>query len=362
MRKLLLVFLLLQIGLFAQLSNTNIWMMRGDTKTLSFNYNGNILNDSLIFVVKSSKEITAVRLISKTTYDNQINILFGVSSFVYVRLDAGDTDDLTLAKYYYDITRIHNGDSTTIFIGELNLQPDIGTPFDGTDVTGRVTTVSLANGSINRELVWWNDSLNFWEPSGVTVSSAGSVGDADSLGGVPASEYLVKSDSTDQRTFSDAKYPNKYLSNLGTTSINASLLPNTNTLNLGGTGLDRQWYTLYANRWYFKGSNYNTLINIVDPSAGRNIYFPDASGTIALGTGTANQIPYWVGTNTLGSLALDPATLEINGSNQLTVIGGTGGSGGWFGLDGNGDLMPSLTATSDDYYELDGNGDIMPQL
>lgn len=209
MRKLLLVFLLLQIGLFAQLSNTNIWMMRGDTKTLSFNYNGNILNDSLIFVVKSSKEITAVRLISKTTYNNQINILFGVSSFVYVRLDAGDTDDLTLAKYYYDITRIHNGDSTTIFIGELNLQPDIGTPFDGTDVTGRVTTVSLANGSINRELVWWNDSLNFWEPSGVTVSSAGSVGDADSLGGVPASEYLVKSDSTDQRTFSDAKYVDK---------------------------------------------------------------------------------------------------------------------------------------------------------
>ncbi len=61
-------------------------------------------------------------------------------------------------------------------------------------------------------------------------------------------------------------------------------------------------------------------------------------------------------------ILLDPATLEINGSNQLTVIGGTGGSGGWFGLDGNGDLMPSLTATSDDYYELDGNGDIMPQL
>lgn len=207
MRKLLLVFLLLQIGLFAQLSNTNIWMMRGDTKTLSFNYNGNILNDSLIFVVKSSKEITAVRLISKTTYDNQINILFGVSSFVYVRLDAGDTDDLTLAKYYYDITRIHNGDSTTIFIGELNLQPDIGTPFDGTDVTGRVTTVSLANGTLNRELVWWNDSLNYWAPSGITFSSGGSVGDADSLGGVPASEYLVKSDSTNQRTFSDAKYP-----------------------------------------------------------------------------------------------------------------------------------------------------------
>ena len=180
-------------------------------------------------------------------------------------------------------------------------------------------------------------------------------------GGSLPDSVLFSSDSTNQRTFSDAKYPNKYLSNLGTTSINASLIPSTGVLNLGGTGLGRQWYTLYANRWYFKGSNYNTLINIVDPSAGRNIYFPDASGTVTLGTGTANQIPYWVGTNTLGSLALDPATLEINGSNQLTVIGGTGSSG-WFGLDGNGDLMPSLTATSDDYYELDGNGDIMPQL
>jgi len=360
MRKLLLVFLLLQIGLFAQLSNTNIWMMRGDTKTLSFNYNGNILNDSLIFVVKSSKEITAVRLISKTTYDNQINILFGVSSFVYVRLDAGDTDDLTLAKYYYDITRIHNGDSTTIFIGELNLQPDIGTPFDGTDVVGRVTTVSLNNGTIEHELVWWNDSLNYWAPSGVTFSSGGSVGDADSLGGIPASEYLVKSDSTDQRTFSDLKYPNKYLSDLGTTSINANLLPvTTNTLSLGSTS--KYWFRIYANYLNMSNSGYTISLRAGTLTQPRIVNFPNVDGTIPVGTGTANQLSYWSGTNTLGSLALDPATLEINGSNQLTVIGGTGSSG-WFGLDGNGDLMPSLTATSDDYYELDGNGDIMPQL
>ncbi len=179
-------------------------------------------------------------------------------------------------------------------------------------------------------------------------------------GGSLPDSVLFSSDSTDQRTFSDAKYPNKYLSNLGTTSINANLVPSaTHSRFIGYPSL--MWYAIYTDRWIWQGGTYSTTIRIIPPSDNKIIFFPDASGTIALGTGTSNQLSYWSGINTLGSLALDPATLEINGSNQLTVIGGTGSSG-WFGLDGNGDLMPSLTATSDDYYELDGNGDIMPQL
>ncbi|MCZ2268414.1 MAG: hypothetical protein LC124_06125, partial [Ignavibacteriales bacterium] len=61
------------------------------------------------------------------------------------------------------------------------------------------------------------------------------------------------------------------------------------------------------------------------------------------------------------AIHLDPATLVINGSGQLTVIGGGGGgSGGLFVIDGNGDLMPNDAEVTDTYYELDGNGDIQP--
>ena len=166
MKKLFLVFLLLQIGLFAQLNNTNFNIMRGDATTLTFASKYNLTGDSLIFVVKASKDITAVRLIQKTSYDNQITISTGTKSFLYIKLLSDDTDDLTLAKYYYDITRIKDGDTTTIFIGELNLQPDVGTPFDGTDITGRVTTVSLANGTLQDEIIVWDTTQSKWIPSG----------------------------------------------------------------------------------------------------------------------------------------------------------------------------------------------------
>lgn len=166
MKKLFLVFLILHIGLFAQLNNTNFNVMRGDATTLTFASKYNLSSDTLIFVVKASKDITAVRLIQKTTYDNQITVSTGTKSFLYIKLLSDDTDDLTLAKYFYDITRIKNGDTTTIFIGEINLQPDIGTPYDGTDITGRVTTVSLANGTIQDEIIVWDTTQNKWIPSG----------------------------------------------------------------------------------------------------------------------------------------------------------------------------------------------------
>ncbi len=198
MKKLFLVFLLLQIGLFAQLNNTNKWIMRGDDVTLSFNYKTELTNDTLIFVAKASKDITAVRLIEKTTYDNEISLSGTSRTSIFIPLSSGDTDDLTLSRYFYDITRIKNGDTTTIIIGELYLQPDIGTPFDGTDVIGRVTTVSLNNGTVNQGLLWWNDSLEYWEPSNITLSWRDSSGVV-----VPRSSYKVKiGDATSYGIFS----------------------------------------------------------------------------------------------------------------------------------------------------------------
>ena len=53
---------------------------------------------------------------------------------------------------------------------------------------------------------------------------------------------------------------------------------------------------------------------IVAALAAHTFTFPNASGTLALGTGTINEIAYWAGTNTLGTLAVAtyPSLTELS--------------------------------------------------
>jgi hypothetical protein len=73
----------------------------------------------------------------------------------------------------------------------------------------------------------------------------------------------------------------------------------------------------------FEGATADTfegLLTLTDPTADNTWTLPNASGTIALGTGTANQVAYWTATNTLASEA------------QLAVSrGGTGIASGTSG-------------------------------
>jgi hypothetical protein len=97
------------------------------------------------------------------------------------------------------------------------------------------------------------------------------------------------------------------------------------------------------------GGTYKTLKTVVGmydliETGGVDLQYPDKN-TIQISEGQV--------------IVLDSTTLEINGSNQLTVVGGTG-TGGLFETDGNGDLMPNDAIVEDTYYELDGNGDIQP--
>jgi hypothetical protein len=57
----------------------------------------------------------------------------------------------------------------------------------------------------------------------------------------------------------------------------------------------------------------------------------------------------------------DP-TKFIDGMGNLSTPagGGIAVQGSVFEVDDNGDLMPSLTVTSDAYFETDSNGDLMP--
>ena len=74
------------------------------------------------------------------------------------------------------------------------------------------------------------------------------------------------------------------LNNLGTTSINASLIPTgDNVVSLGTSSL--QWANLYSYSWSIKnGGVYTTTISNDVPTADRSIIIPDKSGTLALTT------------------------------------------------------------------------------
>lgn len=66
--------------------------------------------------------------------------------------------------------------------------------------------------------------------------------------------------------------------------------------------------------FYDGSSSYSTTLSANTPSSHKNIFLPNADGTMALGTGTANEIACWSATNTLGTLttATYPSLTELS--------------------------------------------------
>ena len=173
-KKIILILLLISSPLhWAQKSDYHITVKRGDYKELTFKHNGNITGSDITFVVKLTKSFSSPRLIQKEN-DNVSEITTSYSApytNITVKLLQSDTQDLTSTKYYYDIV----ADSTTIFDGEFRVQFDVQTPFDGTDLPedgSRITTVSLDNGTIQDENIFWDTTSNKWKPAGKILSDS----------------------------------------------------------------------------------------------------------------------------------------------------------------------------------------------
>ena len=106
-------------------------MKRGDYKEFTFKHTGNVTASDISFVVKLTKSFSSPRLVQKQNDDTTEISTTYTSPYTYikVKLLQSDTRDLTSLKYFYDIV----ADSTTIFDGELRINQDVQTPFDGTD-------------------------------------------------------------------------------------------------------------------------------------------------------------------------------------------------------------------------------------
>lgn len=87
---------------------------------------------------------------------------------------------------------------------------------------------------------------------------------------------------------------------------------------IGYSGGDNGLFTLdnHDSLYRFLGniSTYAGSLNFVNLTADRTFTFPNTSGTVALGTGTTNEMCYWSGTNTIGSLttATYPSLTELS--------------------------------------------------
>ena len=248
MKKFILILFLLISLCPLHFAQDNIYTIAGRTKIFTFKNSGDYSAYTLLFVAKASQELSSPRLVQKTlakTYATPYTTMV-------CTLNVVDTEDLTAdASYYYDIVA-YGADTVTIRSGLLNIMSAVQTSFDGTNLPEdgtRVTTVSLENGTALNSVVVWDTTNAYWAPiSFTTFQSYLNIGDTSDVAGIIADtatilrgELLSNSDSTEFRTFSDLKYATKTitdslaedisgkasttLSNLGTTAINANLIP-----------------------------------------------------------------------------------------------------------------------------------------
>lgn len=121
----------------------NFEIYRGDPKELIFYAPGNISAQKIIFVVKADKVLTSNRLIEKKNTlaggnDNQLMATYANGKTrITIKLLKEDTQDFTAETYYHDTTAQPTDNSTdpvTISGGELTIDQDVQTPFDGTNL------------------------------------------------------------------------------------------------------------------------------------------------------------------------------------------------------------------------------------
>ena len=112
--------------------------------------------------------------------------------------------------------------------------------------------------------------------------------------------------------------------------------------------------------WFYDADGRGQL-TIADLTAARTYTLPDASGTIALGTGTANYVAYWSGTNTLSAeqyLATSRGGTGADSSSwsgMVKVVSGT-----WSAVTGTADYVAywsdANTVSAEQYLSVTRGG------
>jgi hypothetical protein len=116
----------------------NILYHRGDKETVKIEYPGDISSHSLSFVLKKDRELSSSRLIEITGNLNRENEKFSAVydenkkiTLITIKPDPTDTQDIS-GNFVFDI--YDSTDSVTRVDGNFYMEPDVQTPFDGTNL------------------------------------------------------------------------------------------------------------------------------------------------------------------------------------------------------------------------------------
>ncbi|MGV8131610.1 MAG: right-handed parallel beta-helix repeat-containing protein, partial [Candidatus Pacearchaeota archaeon] len=207
MRRILFVFLFFTTIIIGQPTTQNVYVVRGDTKTLTFSYSGDITETDIQFIVKTGVDFSDPRVIQKT-YDpdiegTEITVTYSAPyTHISVNILGEDTEDLSGYSFYYDIT----SNTTTIFQGDFKLWYDLSTPYDGTLLPGsgiRISTLALQNGTTTGDLIAWDNDLGRWVPNridSIFTSELSNYVEKTSLGYVNVKDFGAVGDSVTDDT------------------------------------------------------------------------------------------------------------------------------------------------------------------
>ncbi|MFA5961227.1 MAG: hypothetical protein WC848_00920 [Parcubacteria group bacterium] len=207
-----------------------------------------------------------------------------------------------------------------------------------TDVTG---TLPVSNGGTGRSTLTNNGVIYGLGSSAVGMTSAGTSGQILIAGatGTPTFQSVsgdinltdtgtatIQSNSVALTTDTTGNYVATLTNGNGITGANGGSEGATLTLALGS--LTSNWTQagafdiVLANAgselqiMESTGDTFYGTLDVADLSANQTYTFPNATGSVALGTGVANQLAYWSGTNALSGVT--------SGNNGLLVTNGSG--------------------------------------
>ena len=273
MIRLLSFILLFNVVVFAQLyERKNIEIIRGNDRILLFTYKGDLSNDTLLFGVKPTKELSSNRVISKISTDiTEININYfnGVST-IEIDLEAYETVDLDSARYWYDLTRYHNSDTTTLYLGWFDVWASVTSPFDGTNLPKDGHRFFVAGTFVDSTTV--DSSLFMWDEDTQSIIT---VPYQQYVGTILPDSIIYPNDTTALRTYSDLKYmPIDTTIGLDTVAVNDLIDDKLDTAGVNFIGTVSTLDSLTRDYW-----NKKWIVTLADTNSLKNYSGNDSSCT-----------------------------------------------------------------------------------
>lgn len=124
------------------MENQNLKVVRGDTDPIVVTCSGDYTGYSALYAWKASREITADRLLEKTSVASQITIEYDEendqTTFTITR-EAIDTQDIIQSTLFHEVQCSTGNKVLTPVGGIVSLIGDVITPFDGFDLPSNAT-------------------------------------------------------------------------------------------------------------------------------------------------------------------------------------------------------------------------------